>query len=467
MKSENDLSVSELSTDTQPDEHLEKLSNKERVSYGVSDFACNIANGMVGTYLMYYYTDVFLVAAGAIGTLFFVARIVDAVCGPAWGILIDHTHTRWGKSRPFFLWFSIPYGIFFILAFSSVPLDSMGKLIWAYVTYIAIDVLYLGINIPITSILPSLTSNPQERVRLSTVRQVLATTGATLISVMVLPMVALSGRGNNQLGFFLTAVIIGVLTSCLLLVTFKNTRERVHPKNDHKLPLSESIKALKGNWPWMIISLMYFFFWIGMQTKLQVTVYFFKYNMHDAGLASVMLGLQAISLVVIVFTPFLTAHFGKKGTMSIGLGLCVISQAILGIGAHYLSVPILAAATILGYFGNGFFAGLLPVMLADTVDYGEWKSSVRAEGLVTSFSGIASNFGMGVGGAVTGFLLSMNGYIANHQQTPQALKAIEMNYIWVPLIGFGIGLILMYFYQFDKMQPKIEADLMARRLKEE
>ena len=101
-------------------------------------------------------------------------------------------------------------------------------------------------------------------------------------------------------------------------------------------------------------------------------------------------------------------------------------------------------------------------MLADTVDYGEWKNGVRAEGLVTSFSGIASNLGMGMGGVVTGFLLSMNGYVTNHAQTAQALNAIEMNFVWVPFIGFGIGLILMYFYKFDKMQPQIEADLKAR-----
>ncbi|AQW21011.1 MFS transporter [Lentilactobacillus curieae] len=438
------------------------ITNKERLSYGASDFACNVANGMVGTYLMYYYTDVFGLAAGAIGTLFFIARIVDAVSGPTWGIMIDRTHTRWGKSRPYFLWFSIPYAIMFILTFSSVPLGPLGKLIWAYVTYIAIDILYLGINIPITSMLPSLTADPQERVKFSTVRQVLATTGATLISIAVLPTVQLLGQGNDRKGFFVTAIVVAVLTVFLLLLTFKNTHERVHSQKQEKLSLKESISALKGNWPWMIISLMYFFFWIGMQTKLQVTVYFFKYNMHNADLASFMLGLQALSLIVIVFTPFLTKHFGKKGTMVIGLGLCVLSQLILGIGAQMMNVPILAGATILGYFGNGFFAGLLPVMLADTVDYGEWKNGVRAEGLVTSFSGIASNLGMGMGGVVTGFLLSMNGYVANHAQTAQALKAIEMNFVWVPFIGFGIGLILMYFYKFDKMQPKIEADLKKR-----
>ncbi|WP_288639166.1 glycoside-pentoside-hexuronide (GPH):cation symporter [uncultured Lentilactobacillus sp.] len=225
--------------------NAENITNKERLSYGASDFACNIANGMVGTYLMYYYTDVFGLAAGAIGTLFFIARIVDAISGPTWGIMIDRTHTRWGKSRPFFLWFSIPYAIFFILAFTAVPLGPIGKLVWAYVTYIAIDILYLGINIPITSMLPSLTASPQERVRFSTVRQVLATAGATLISIMVLPAVSLLGQGNDKKGFLVTAILVAIVTAFLLLLTFKNTRERVHPRHQEKLSLKNLFRVLQ------------------------------------------------------------------------------------------------------------------------------------------------------------------------------------------------------------------------------
>ena len=143
----------------------------ERIAYSFSDFACNLSFQLVGTYLMIFYTDTFGLSAAAVGTLFLAARIVDAFDGPFWGIMIDHTHTKWGKSRPYWLWFSIPFAVFCVLVFTTPNMSLTGKLVWAYVTYIGVDVLYSAVNIPITSILPSLTSNPQERVTLSTIRQ--------------------------------------------------------------------------------------------------------------------------------------------------------------------------------------------------------------------------------------------------------------------------------------------------------
>src|SRR5699024_1558078 len=126
----------------------------------------NLSFQMVGTYLMIFYTDTFGLSAAAVGTLFLVARIVDAFDGPFWGIMIDHTHTKWGKSRPYWLWFSIPFAVFCVLVFTTPSMSLTWKLVWAYITYIGVDVLYSAVNIPITSILPSLTSNPQERVTL-------------------------------------------------------------------------------------------------------------------------------------------------------------------------------------------------------------------------------------------------------------------------------------------------------------
>jgi GPH family glycoside/pentoside/hexuronide:cation symporter len=180
---------SEASPATQPASviHKNMVPWSERFSYSLSDFACNLSFSLVSTYLMFFYTDVFGISAAIVGTLFLVARIVDAFDGPFWGIMIDHTHTRWGKSRPYWLWFAIPFAVFSVLCFTVPNMSTGMKVVWAYVTYIGVDVLYSAVNIPITSILPSLTSNPQERVTLSTIRQFMGTLGATIISTIALP----------------------------------------------------------------------------------------------------------------------------------------------------------------------------------------------------------------------------------------------------------------------------------------
>lgn len=135
---------------------------KERISYGLSDTACNLVFQVIGTYLMFFYTDVFGLSLAAVGTLFLVARIIDALDAPIFGVLIDRTSTKWGKSRPYFLWLAVPFGIMATLTFFTPNLSDSGKSIYAYITYISVGIIYSGVNVPITSILPSLSSNPQE-----------------------------------------------------------------------------------------------------------------------------------------------------------------------------------------------------------------------------------------------------------------------------------------------------------------
>lgn len=441
----------------------------ERIAYSFSDFACNLSFQMVGTYLMIFYTDTFGLSAAAVGTLFLAARIVDAFDGPFWGIMIDHTHTKWGKSRPYWLWFSIPFAVFCVLVFTTPNMSLTGKLVWAYVTYIGVDVLYSAVNIPITSILPSLTSNPQERVTLSTIRQFMGTAGATLITGITLTMVAFFGHGSttSARGWFIWALIVAVIVVVIFGFVFKYTTERVQTKSSRKsIPIKDSLKALKRNWPWAIIIFINFIYWMGMQTRSQVTVYFFKYNMHDATLASLVLSLQLVALVAVVLTPWTASRIGKRNTMLGGMILAVIGQLLLSLGANNLSVPMIIFATIIGYLGTGYVSGLIAVMLADAVDYGEWINGVRAEGIVTSFSSFSAKLGMGIGGVITGWILTGTGYVANKTQTAGALHGIELNYIWVPLLGFALSGIALMFYHVDGIEKKMQSDLAEKHARE-
>jgi len=457
---------------SQPDEIAPEQKNqvpwKERFSYSLSDFACNLSFQMVGTYLMIFYTDTFGISAAAVGTLFLVARIVDAFDGPFWGIMIAHTHTKWGKSRPYWLWLSIPFAVFCVLVFTTPNLSLTGKLIWAYITYIGVDILYSSVNIPITSILPSLTSNPQERVTLSTIRQFMGTAGATIITGITLGMVAwIGGSTTSKRGWFIWALVVGIIVVILFAIVFKNTHERVQTKSSRKsIPIKESLKALKKNWPWAIIIFINFIYWLGMQTRSQVTVYFFKYNMHNAGLASLVLSLQLVALVAVVLTPLTSKLIGKRNTMLGGMILACVGQLLLDLGASHLSVGMIVFATIVGYLGTGYVSGLIAVMLADAVDYGEWKNGVRAEGIVTSFSSFSAKLGMGIGGAITGAIRSSTGYVANHAQSASALHGIEMNYIWVPLLGFALSAIALLFYHVDGIEKKMQSDLAAKHARE-
>lgn len=437
---------------------------KERISYGLSDTACNLAFQVISIYLMFFYTDVYGISAAAVGTLFLVARIVDAFDGPIIGILIDRTNTRWGKSRPFFLWFAVPFGLFCVLTFTTPDFSDTGKIVWAYVTYILVSILYSLVNLPITSILPSLTNNPQERTVLGTVRMVGGTLGQIIVTVFTLPIVAALGQGNQQRGFFLTILMFAIIAVMLLLNTFFHTKERV--ENVQKVVhLKDSIKAMKHNWPWIIMILMNFIYWLAMTMKNQTTVYFFKYNLNREDLIPLIMALAFGSLLTLLFTPSVAARFGKRNTMEMGLVLAIIGQIVMGFGAHSLSIPVIIAGVIVNALGIGFISGLISVMLADTVDYGEWKNGVRAQGLLTSASSFSAKFGMGIGGAITAGILAAGGYQANQTQTAQALSAIEFNFVWIPIIGFAIAGIALLFYRADRMEKMYLVELEERNKK--
>lgn len=446
-----------------------KLPWNERLSYGISDFACSFSFNLVGTYLMYFYTDVFGITASAVGTLMLVARVIDAIDGPIWGILIDHTHTKWGKSRPFFLWFNAPFTFFSILCFTTPDLPMTWKIVWAYVTYIGVDVLYSAINIPLTSILPSMTTDPDERVLLSTIRSLFSNFGGTLISVIALPLVALIGGKDESKGFFWVAVLGASVFFVLYLIAFFNLREHVQTRSSQKpLPVKQSIKALKNNWPWLIVVMEIFIYWIGMSAKGQVTMYFFKYNLDAPGLIPLALFFNAAGIVSVFLTPLVVGKLGKKKTMLAGLMIGIVGQAILGLGAHMLNIPIVIIGIIVGNFGNGFVGPLPAVLLSDAVDYGEWKNGVRAEGIVTSASSFTAKFGMGLGGAITGWLLALGNYVPNKTQKASSLLSIEFNYVWIPLIALFIGFVLVLFYNLTTDKEKImNHDLAIKHHREE
>lgn len=188
--------------------------------------------------------------------------------------------------------------------------------------------------------------------------------------------------------------------------------------------------------------------------------------MHDASIASLVLSLQLVALVAVVLTPATAKIIGKRNTMLGGMILACVGQLLLSLGASHLSVGMIIFATIVGYLGTGYVSGLIAVMLADAVDYGEWVNGVRAEGIVTSFSSFSAKLGMGIGGAITGAILASSGYVANHTQTASALHGIEMNYIWVPLLGFALSAIALLFYHVDGIEKKMQGDLAAKHAKE-
>ena len=438
------------------------ISWKERICYGLGDTASCLTFQTISLYLMYFYTDVVGIAPAALATLFLVMRLWDGVNDPLMGIIIDKTKSRWGKSRPYFLWMALPYGVISVLIFSSPGFSAVGKVIWAYATYFLYDLVYTAINLPLASILPSMTADSHERTKLNATRMFLGRTGGMIVSLSVLPLVALFGKGNEIRGFQSTMIVFGAVGTLMFLLTFFFTRERVTTGTE-TVKLKDSFKAIGRNGPWWILLVVNFAVWIGISMQQASLLYYFKYVLNAPKLASAFMPLGFLAtLVGITLAPLFTKRIGKRNCFLIGNGIAVLGMSgMLAVGAG--SVPFLFVFGVLSYLGTGLGNPLIYSMLADTVDYGEYISGVRAPGLLFSASSFGVKCGMGIGAGLCALILSQGRYLPNVQQGPSALDAIRLNFLGVPLlVNIAISVIL-FFYRLDAKHKKIVAALEQQR----
>lgn len=434
---------------------------KQRIGYGVSDFACNLIWQMISLYLLYFYTDVMSLSAKSIAFMFVVTRFIDGGTDLLIGYCIDHTRTRWGKSRPYFLFGAIPFALFAVLAFSVPDISQSGKLIYAYVTYIGLSFTYTVVNIPMASILPSLTTDTQERTALSTTRKFFAFLGSTVVSSTALKLVDSLGKGSEALGFRIVMIIFGFIGCLLFFFTFATVKERVNTAAE-SVSLKESLVSLGKNKPWLIFALNIIFMWTGFFLQTSAIVYYYTAVIGSKELSVTIATIMSIVPMAANFlVPALASRMGKRnlyvGSASIQLaGLAVILFA----GMNHVAILAGAVVTALGY---GMKESIYFSMQADPVDYGEWKTGVNTAGSLSAINGFLGKVAQAAAGGISGALLAWGAYQGGASaQSSNAVLAIKAMYLYIPMLLLICSIVTMLFYNLDKIYPQIKAVLDSR-----
>lgn len=439
----------------------QKIPFHRMLAYASTDAAGNLLYTTVTTFILYYYTDVFGLSVAAAGTILLVVRILDAFDAPIWGFIIDHTHTRWGQCRPFWLIMSAPFAIFFVLMFLSPDIDAEAKFWWALVTYILFGISYTGIGTPITSILPNLTNDNQQRLRLNSIRSIGGMIGYFITATFMLSFVNLLGQGSEQAGWRNAAIVFAVIGFALLMFAFFDSREINKPKKG--ISIIKSIKAAAGNWPWFIIVVVFIFYWLGNMSRTSVVVYFTQYNLGDKDFASILNALVMFQIIGMVAIPYLVKKFSKVHVLMFGMFLAAAGQILVNFAGG--NEIMIAVFWCIASVGTGISVTLPFAMIADTVDYGEWRNGIRAAGFLTAIgSSFAIKVGSGLGSWVPSLILDNAGYVADAVQTQASLDAIQFCVSFLPAIFFIVGGLLILLYRtFEKKEPQIKKELIARR----
>lgn len=448
----------------------ERIKFGEIFGYGLGDLANNLVYGLVSGFATYYYTNSAAMAAGAVGTMFMISRIFDGISDIIMGLIIDRTKTKYGKARPWILWMAIPFAIAVVLQFTVPQSFSMtGKLIYAYITYNLLStIIYTASNQAYGTLNVLITDNPQDRAKLSISRMAMAMIGVIVMNATIMPLIRIFGGGSHA--WTTVAAIMGVISIVLFFITFKSTKERLghtdtqaeNALQKDKAPTKDALKALFTNKYWVNRILFSLVITIATMTS-SANVYYAQYWLGNPDLTGMISIVNVLPmLVALAFVNPLLKKIGNRNTSLVGAIIMVAGFAIQLIAPQSL-IMVLIGTGIRG-FGTGLASTLTAVMLGDTIDYGEWKSGIRTDGLVYSASTFGTKVGNGVATASMGWALAIGSFNAALaiQEAP-ALNAIRFVFTILPMIAAALAVVLNLIYDLDKKMPQILKDLESRR----
>ncbi|MFH0759680.1 MAG: MFS transporter [Bacteroidota bacterium] len=465
----------------------QKLSVKEKVGYSLGDLSANLVFQTLMMFLLVFYTDVFGIKPAAAATVIFVGGILGACFNPVMGAIADRTNTRWGKFRPWILWTAIPFGIMAWLTFSTPDLGEKGKIAYAFITYFFLVIAYSANNLPYAALSGVMTGDMVERTSLSSYRFVAVMIAQFTSQVLLLPLVFILGDGDEPLGFKKAIGIFAVVAVIFFVITFLTTRERIKPVQEEKTPIRQDLKDLTRNKPWIAIFALTILLFVSLAMRGGMLVYYFKEYLSEAqlttflanlGLAgskwvedvptfafSVFNGCGIIAMIIgIAFSKTLAKRFGKRDAFGAGL---LASALVLVLFVFYSpdSVTTVVVTQIIFGLAYGTTIPLLWAMIADVADFSEWRNHRRATGIIFSAMIFGLKAGLGIGGALGGYILALFGYDADlAQQTTKALFGIRMSVSIFPALAFLLAFAALFFYEINKkMEYKMEEDLSLRR----
>ncbi|MBU8906522.1 glycoside-pentoside-hexuronide (GPH):cation symporter [Desertibacillus haloalkaliphilus] len=443
----------------------EKLPFKEKLSYGLGDAANNLTFAMVSTYLMVFYTDVFGIGAAAVGLLFLLARVFDAINDPIMGGLIDKYSKNGpkGRFRPFMKWAGFPVAILGVFIFMSPDLSDGGKLAYAYITYILFGMAYTAVNIPYGSLAASMTRDPVQRSSLASFRGFGSMVGSFIIGVVVLPLVALFP--TREIGFPAVAAMLGVIAIFFYYLTYRNTKERIVVKESSRLQKvdKEMVLRILKSGPFLALSAMSFFILLTLLINQAVGVYYFTHYLENEMLFPVynLINIATI-LILIPLIPVLSRKIGKKSLALYSFALGAIAMFIV------FFLPdnpwLIMIGLVIGMKGILIPNILVWAFISDVIDYGEWKEGVRQEGTTYSLYSFMRKLSQAIAGWAGATGLVIIGYVPNVAQSAETLFGLQSMMVLFPAIACIICLLIFKFgYKLDDdRMVEIATDLDKR-----
>lgn len=425
-----------------------KLSVLEKVGFGAGDMAVNVVWSSMALIITFFYTDVFGLRASDLAMLFLVVRFIDAITDPLMGTITDRFTTRWGRYRPYFLFLAVPFGISIFLTFMTPDLGYGGKLMWAYATYILLTLVFTAVTIPYISLIGVLTDSPSERLSANGYRLFFAKVAAFLVTIIVPVLAANWGAENIARGYQGAMGLMAIAASLLFLFCFFTTTERLQHEVERK-PFRRQVQLLFRNDQWFVLCAVCVVGTIGYVIRGAVAAYYAKYYLGgDAVLLSRFLATGVVAAILaMVASTWITKRYCKVAMFR----WTQLAVGVISVLMFFLVRPGDTALAFVLYFLLSFVVDLhAPVFwsaIAEAIDYGEHKLGERVSGLAWGGISFCQKAGMGLGGAIVGWLLTYYDYVPDQVQTEFTLTGIALMLTVFPGVFHTLMGLLMFRYR--------------------
>lgn len=433
--------------------------------YAMGGVGFSMTNMIVLSYLTFFCTDIFGVSSMVVAGLMLVTKVIDAITDPIMGFIADQTRTKQGRYRPYLIYGAPVLGVLIYLLFSAPDLSTSMKIVFLYVVYIGYALAFTVVGVPFTSLVPVLAKDSTERTMVVSWKNIMIQVGRFFITTFALPIVEVFGGGATGWGRF--GALVGVIiTLCFWCVAWGlkpyDTIDMTVEKP--KVNMLKEMHLITKNKPLLMLMLAFGTDMIANSALLAANMYYFKYVLGRVDLVPITATALTITGVLSnLAIPYLTKKVGKKRLYWWGSFFSIAPLAILLVKPVVPSSAIIVLFTLFGIIST-IPSALAWAMLPDCVDYAEYITGIKGNGVVSSTFSFMNKLCGAVGSFLVSYLLAVFGFNANAEQSQTVLFVIVFLRFGIPILGYIASLISMHFYELtDERNLEIRHALDERK----